>query len=323
MKAKFLPLMILVVAVSGLSSLATFLFFIARKPVTMAEGNSPLKCSSPVEIPPQIPGLNEGAMKIAVSDLDAITRSPIPPQKEAFDPLDKPGVWVAALNSASRSRVHESTKAFKWWQGGPATDQADLDYGMYQYGQDAADDDDLAKGVMRAYQQYREERGEIPFQYLQIAQQRAEKARVQKLRVFMTLLFSGHQSFINAFSEDNRPAIAKAINEAPDPNAKRMKDANATAVMVFMDRSTDEVRATWPALKNRYAREAFNWQGQGEIADEEFYNRMGTVLLSIGSDAEFVGLHRPLRYQSPKKVIDTSGATAPLDTARQKSGISR
>jgi len=224
-------------------------------------------------------------------------KRPSEPPRQAFDPLDKPGEWVAALNNPSRSKVHDSLKKFKWWQGDPNADQADLDDSMYRYQQKAAPDDELAKGMLDAYRRYREERGEVPFQYLQVAQQRTRKRAIQKERVFITLLFSGPENFINAFPEDQREEIAADFAKAADPDAERMTTANKMLVSLMKNIPRAEVEAGWRVAKTLYAKDAFNWQGKREITEKEFYDLAGRVLLSMGSDAEYLSLQRPIRVE--------------------------
>jgi hypothetical protein len=184
---------------------------------------------------------------------------------------------------ARKNPAHDNFKGFTLAHQGEPLDEAEVDlwiHGEIQDGKDPARKDYLK----REYEAHRKRRGEKPFQYLEIAQERRRAAEFRGKVPVLETIFSGPQGFKAALPQEKYLDVMWKIRNSVDPELEKRKIANrmlhAAATGVESD---DEL---WPVQREQYARQVLGWTGARAIDEDNFHRLAGKMLNRQRGDME-------------------------------------
>lgn len=137
------------------------------------------------------------------------------------------------------------------------------------------------KSGLRAYAQFREKRGEKPFQYLENQKQRALGKRDTELVPFFQKLTSGEDVMDQAFDPDKRSTWNSQFQSGA-PGAKTSA-ANRMIVGHYSGIPQEQLAESWPAYRSRFSKGVF---GRDVKDDSEFYSAASSYFSEKKTDQD-------------------------------------
>lgn len=129
------------------------------------------------------------------------------------------------------------------------------------------------KELLKPYKEYRESRGEKPFQHLD-GQRRLKRAKkMDEITPRLAAMFSGVDKMAEAIDEDDRESFEAQFRDAPDPEAAKMQAANKLAVEALTGKPLDEFGDEWNVMRSQVAQSL--WNTRGIVSEKEFYSLAG------------------------------------------------
>lgn len=230
--------------------------------------------------------LAEGLEKITALDPAPASPFPVPAADNPTPPpTPQPPPPEPVTLATSRSYLAPEIKEAQSHSNEPS-DQMGLDLQMHRLKESLQQEDTSGKAKLDSYIQFREKRGEKPFQYLEPALRREENRNFQTNLENCGILFSGPQNYEKAFPEDQRQQISADFSSQPNPEEARKSAANRLGLSRLTGTPIEQINADWPLLKSRYAQQALQWKGTGEISEDEFYTTFGDKIRTEITDRQ-------------------------------------
>lgn len=165
------------------------------------------------------------------------------------------------------------------------------------------------RAVLDRYRQHRLSRGEKPFQYLEQGQRLERDQQFRDRLPFFVQMFSGPESFEQAFPEEHRAAVSDRFKGSLNPARDKMQTANMMLVSEQMGKPVKELQKLWPAYRNQYAALALG--ANGPVDEAGFYALAGKKLVGEKADNETA-------ESIAKKVREMALSTRPLGDAMEE-----